>query len=132
MMIGLNLRGLSMINKLKPLQEVKEKLDEIDHWRGDPVMRRRNCMPRDHGKIQALCWVLGISMEEWDNQEIETKDNDAYAYTVSRSGPGESRCERPKLTLGSAVCDNAGLKPGDSVDVFVEDGNILVQRNEKD
>lgn len=52
---------------MRDRETVREKLDEIDSWRGMPNERRRCCMPTDYGKIQALCWVLGMSLEEWDN-----------------------------------------------------------------
>lgn len=53
---------------MKSEQEVREKLEEFDKWHGDPLERERCCMRSDYGTIKALCWVLGMSIEEWDEK----------------------------------------------------------------
>lgn len=48
-------------------QAVREKLASFDSWRGDPVSRKRNAMPRDRGVIEALLWVLELDPDEYDD-----------------------------------------------------------------
>lgn len=51
----------------KDADEIREKLEDLDKWRGDPAARRRNAMAGDHGTITALCWTLGMTVEDWDD-----------------------------------------------------------------
>lgn len=53
---------------MKSEQEVREKLESFDSWHGDPVQRRRCASPKDRGTIKALCWMLDMTVEEWDEQ----------------------------------------------------------------